>query len=127
VAGLALDEAASRPIVKRAVELGINFFDTADMYSGGASEELTGKFLREFARRDEVIIATKVFYPVELEFKGAGGKAVQARPNTIGLSRKRIFHAVDASLKRLGTDYIDLYQIHRWDYDTPIEDDGSIA
>jgi aryl-alcohol dehydrogenase-like predicted oxidoreductase len=116
-----LTEADSRPIVQRAIESGINFFDTADMYSAGISEELTGKFVREFARRDEVIIATKVFYPVDLQFTGGGGSPVQVRPNTIGLSRKRILAAVDASLKRLGTDYIDLYQIHRWDYDTPIE------
>ena len=117
-----LDEAEARPIVQRAVELGINFFDTADMYSAGASEELTGKFLREFARRDEVVIATKVFFPVDLAFQGGFADSAPPRPNTAGLSRKHIFAAVEASLKRLGVDYIDLYQIHRWDYETPIEE-----
>ena len=119
-----LDEAASRPLVRHAVELGINFFDTADMYSGGESEVLTGRFLREFCQRDEIVIATKLFFPVDLDFKGgiARGGAQAERPNKSGLSRKRIFHAVDASLKRLGTDYIDLYQIHRWDSGTPIEE-----
>ena len=120
-----LDEAASRPLVRHAVELGINFFDTADMYSGGESEVLTGKFLREFTQREEIVIATKLFFPVDLGFKGGNSKqnapGVQ-RPNRSGLSRKRIFHAVDASLKRLDTDYIDLYQIHRWDPATPIEE-----
>jgi 1-deoxyxylulose-5-phosphate synthase len=119
-----LDEAASRPLVRHAVELGINFFDTADMYSGGESEVLTGRFLREFTQRDEVVIATKLFFPVDVGFKG--GTSLNSpgvdRPNRSGLSRKRIFHAVDASLKRLGTDYIDLYQIHRWDPATPIEE-----
>jgi aryl-alcohol dehydrogenase (NADP+) len=107
-----LDAAASKPLVKRAVDLGINFFDTADMYSAGESEVLTGKFLKAFCKRDEVVLATKVFFPVGRD----GG------PNTQGLSRKRIFHAVDESLKRLGMDYIDLYQIHRFDTDTPIEE-----
>jgi aryl-alcohol dehydrogenase-like predicted oxidoreductase len=116
-----LDEAAARPIVRRAVELGINFFDTADMYSAGASEQLTGKFVREFMRRDEVVIATKVYFPVDLEYSATGG-AQKLRPNTSGLSRKHIMAAVDASLQRLGTDYIDLYQIHRWDQHTPIEE-----
>jgi 1-deoxyxylulose-5-phosphate synthase len=120
-----LDEVAARPIVRAAVEAGINFFDTADMYSAGVSEELTGKFWREFMRRDEVVIATKVFFPVDLTFQtslqgGSGGAHV--RPNCSGLSRKHIFAAVDASLKRLNTDYIDLYQIHRWDPHTPIEE-----
>ena len=105
-----LDEAASRPFVQRALELGINFFDTADMYSLGVSEEVTGRALRDFARRDEVVVATKVFSPM-----GEG-------PNQRGLSRKHIFDACDASLKRLGTDYIDLYQIHRFDPETPIEE-----
>ena len=109
-----LDEAASRPLVKHAVDLGINFFDTADMYSGGESEVLTGRFLREFCQRDEIVIATKLYFPLD----GAHSE----RPNKSGLSRKRIFHAVDASLKRLNTDYIDLYQIHRWDAATPIEE-----
>ena len=120
-----LDEAASRPIVKHAVEQGINFFDTADMYSAGESEVLTGKFLREFCRREEIVVATKLFHPVSMEFSsGIAPKANGQRPppNTSGLSRKRIFHAVDASLQRLGMDYIDLYQIHRWDPTTPIEE-----
>ena len=116
-----LDEAASRPLVKHAVELGINFFDTADMYSAGESEVLTGRFLREFCRRDEIVIASKLYFPVDMDYKAAGDNAVE-RPNRSGLSRKRIFHAVDASLQRLNTDYIDLYQIHRWDAATPIEE-----
>ncbi len=115
-----LDESASRPLVKHAVELGINFFDTADMYSGGESEALTGKFLRQFCRRDEIVIASKVFFPVD--DVSAGGAPPMPPPNRSGLSRKRIFHAIDASLQRLGTDYIDLYQIHRFDPHTPIEE-----
>lgn len=106
----ALDEAQSRPFIKRALELGINFFDTADVYSNGASEEVVGKALRDFASRDEVVIATKVYFDM-----GPG-------PNDRGLSRKHIMSSIDASLKRLGTDYVDLYQIHRWDYDTPLEE-----
>lgn len=119
-----MTEEASRPVVKHAVELGINFFDTADMYSAGESEVLTGKFLREFCRREEVVIATKVYYPVDVAFKGGASKSAkpEKKPNSDGLSRKRIFHAVDDSLKRLGTDYIDLYQIHRFDYDTSLEE-----
>jgi aryl-alcohol dehydrogenase-like predicted oxidoreductase len=106
-----LDEEASRPFIKRALELGINFFDTANVYSQGSSEEITGKALRDFAAsRDEVVIATKVHFPM-----GPG-------PNDRGQSRKHIISAIDASLKRLGTDYVDLYQIHRWDYETPIEE-----
>ncbi len=105
-----LPEEESRPFIKRALELGINFFDTADMYSQGVSEEILGRALRDFARREEVVIATKVYFPT-----GEG-------PNQRGLSRKHIMDAVDASLRRLGTDYIDLYQIHRWDYETPIEE-----
>ncbi|MDN5848395.1 MAG: aldo/keto reductase [Nitrococcus sp.] len=105
-----LDEERSRPFIRRALELGINFFDTADMYSDGASEEVLGHALRDFASREEVVIATKVFMPT-----GEG-------PNQRGLSRKHIMHAIDASLSRLGTDYVDLYQIHRWDDDTPIEE-----
>ena len=105
-----LDEAAARPFVKQALELGINFFDTADMYSLGVSEEVTGKLLWEFAKREEVVLATKVYFPI-----GQG-------PNGGGLSRKHIMEAIDNSLRRLGTDYVDLYQIHRWDYDTPIEE-----
>jgi aryl-alcohol dehydrogenase-like predicted oxidoreductase len=106
----ALEEEQSRPFIKRALELGINFFDTADVYSNGASEEVVGKALREFASRDEVVIATKVYFEM-----GPG-------PNDRGLSRKHILSSIDASLKRLGTDYVDLYQIHRWDYETPIEE-----
>lgn len=119
-----LDEEASRPVVRHAVELGINFFDTADMYSGGESEVLTGRFLKEFCRREEVVVATKVFHPVDVNSPGgasAGGQPPK-RPNMDGLSRKRIFHAVDQSLQRLGTDYIDLYQIHRLDPHTPMEE-----
>ena len=119
-----LDETAAAPLVKHAVDLGLNFFDTADMYSAGESEVLTGKFLKAYCKREEVVLATKLYYPVELAFKG--GAATDAkparRPNMDGLSRKRIFHAVDASLKRLGTDYIDLYQIHRFDPETPLEE-----
>ena len=105
-----LDEDAARPFFKRAIEAGINFFDTADMYSNGASEEVTGRALRDLARREEVVIATKVFFP--------SGSS----PNERGLSRKHIMHAIDASLRRLGTDYVDLYQIHRFDAETPIEE-----
>jgi aryl-alcohol dehydrogenase (NADP+) len=118
-----MEEEAARPLVRHAVELGINFFDTADMYSGGKSEELTGKFLREFCRREEIVVATKAYYPVDVNFKGGSNAGKAARPpNLHGLSRKRIFHAVDASLQRLGLDYIDLYQIHRLDPDTSMEE-----
>ena len=119
-----LGEEGARPIVRRAVELGINVFDTADMYSAGASEEITGRLLREFAVRDEVVIATKLFLPVRLDFRGqnAPGAKPPMRPNMQGLSRKRVFAAVDASLKRLGTDWIDLYQIHRFDRATPVDE-----
>lgn len=106
-----LDEDASRPLIKQALEVGINFFDTADMYSSGASEEVLGRALKDFGPgREKVIIATKVFYPM-----GEG-------PNERGLSRKHIMAAIDASLRRLGTDYVDLYQIHRFDEETPIEE-----
>jgi 1-deoxyxylulose-5-phosphate synthase len=105
-----LDEEQSRPFIQRAVETGINFFDTANMYGAGASEEVTGRALRDFARRDEMVIATKIYYPMRPDANGRG------------LSRKAIMAEVDASLRRLGTDYIDLYQIHRWDYATPIEE-----
>jgi len=105
-----LDEAASRPYIQRALELGITFFDTADVYSRGSSEEILGRALRDFAARDEVVIATKV-----RQNMGPG-------PNDYGLSRKHILSSIDASLKRLGTEYVDLYQIHRWDYETPIEE-----
>ncbi len=106
-----LDEDDSRRLIRRAYEAGINFFDTADMYSRGASEEVLGRVLKEIAPRDEVVIATKLFYPVRDE--GA---------NREGLSRKRIFDCIDASLRRLGTDYVDLYQIHRADRSTPVEE-----
>ena len=105
-----LDEAAARPFVKRALERGINFFDTADMYSRGVSEEVTGRALKDFAKRDQVVVATKVCLPM-----GDG-------PNDKGLSRKHLLDGIDASLRRLGMDYVDLYQIHRFDYDTPIEE-----
>jgi aryl-alcohol dehydrogenase-like predicted oxidoreductase len=105
-----LDEAASKPFFKKAVEAGINFFDTANMYSLGVSEEITGKWLREFANLDECVIATKLFFP----FSG--------KPNAGGLSRKAVQQACEASLKRLGVDTIDLYQIHRLDNATPIEE-----
>ena len=119
-----LDEAAARPLVRAAVEAGINFFDTADMYSAGASEELTGRFVREFCRRDEAVIATKVYFPVDIGFRGANaqGPRPMPKPNASGLSRKRILSAIDASLQRLGTDYVDLYQIHRFDPAVPVEE-----
>ncbi len=105
-----LDEETSRPFLKRAIEHGINFFDTSNMYSRGVSEQVVGRALTDYAKRDEVVLATKVYYPVE------------DHPNGGGLSRKHIMSAIDASLKRLGMDYIDLYQIHRFDNDTPIEE-----
>ena len=105
-----LSEEQSRPLLRRAVDAGINYFDTANSYSDGTSEEIVGRALKDFTRRDEVVIATKVFFPMS------------AGPNGRGLSRKAIFTAIDASLRRLGTDYVDLYQIHRWDYSTPIEE-----
>jgi len=105
-----LDEAQSRPFLRKALDLGINTFDTANTYSDGTSEEIVGRALRDFARRDEVVIATKTFHRWH---KG---------PNGGGLSRKAIFHSVDDSLRRLGTDYIDLLQIHRFDSGTPVEE-----
>jgi len=105
-----LDEEQSKPFIKRALELGINFFDTANMYGDGASEEALGRALRDFAKRDEVVVATKVYFPMRQDVNGGG------------LSRKAIMTEIDNSLRRLGTDYVDLYQIHRWDYDTPIEE-----
>ena len=106
-----LEEEESKPYFRRALEAGINFFDTADVYSLGVSEEITGRALKEFGpSRDKVIIATKVF------------SVMGEDPNQQGLSRKHIFHAIDDSLRRLGTDYVDLYQIHRFDYNTPIEE-----
>jgi len=105
-----LPEEHSRPFIRQALDLGINFFDTANAYSDGTSEEIVGRAIKDFARRDEIVLATKVFFPMS------------ADPNAIGLSRKAIFRQIDASLSRLGTDYVDLYQIHRWDYRTPIEE-----
>ncbi len=105
-----LDEESSRPHIRRALEAGINFFDTANAYSAGGSEEIVGRALADFAKRDEVVLATKVRMPM------------RQGPNGSGLSRKAIMHEIDASLTRLGTDYVDLYQIHRWDYRTPIEE-----
>ncbi|WP_030176174.1 aldo/keto reductase [Spirillospora albida] len=106
-----LPEEQAEPIVRLAVDSGITFFDTADMYSAGVSEEITGRLLsRMFARRDDYVLATKVYFPM-----GSG-------QNDQGLSRKHIMASIDASLKRLGTDHVDLYQIHRWDYETPIEE-----
>src|SRR5438445_6675327 len=105
-----LGEEESRPFIKRALEAGINFFDSANRYSLGSSEEILGRAIKEFARRDEIVIATKVY-----------GR-MRPGPNGAGLSRKAIMAEIDASLRRLGTDYVDLYQIHRWDYETPIEE-----
>src|ERR1700739_1464948 len=105
-----LTEPQSRPLIRKAIDLGINFFDTANVYSDGTSEEIVGQALKDYARRDEVVIATKVFFPMS------------PGPNGRGLSRKAIFTAIDASLRRLGTDYVDLYQIHRGDPETPIEE-----
>ena len=105
-----LDEPASRPFIKRALDLGINFFDTANVYSLGSSEEIVGRALTDYASRDDVVIATKVH-----------GR-MRAGPNGAGLSRKAILAEIDHSLRRLGTDHVDLYQIHRWDYQTPIEE-----
>jgi aryl-alcohol dehydrogenase (NADP+) len=106
-----LDEDASRPFLRRALELGINFFDTADMYSRGVSEEVLGRALRDFgADRDQVVVATKAFFPIK------------DGPNSRGLSRKHLFDAIDGSLRRLGIDHVDLYQIHRFDPNTPIEE-----
>ena len=105
-----LSEEAGRPFIKRALEHGINFFDTADMYSRGVSEEILGRALADFARRDDVVVATKVFSPMSDD------------PNDRGLSRKHVMASIDNSLRRLGTDYVDLYQIHRWDDTTPIEE-----
>jgi len=105
-----LGEAQSRPFIKKALDLGINFFDTANVYSLGSSEEIVGRALKEYTRRDEVVIATKVH-----------GR-MRPGPNGAGLSRKAILSEIDNSLRRLGTDYVDLYQIHRWDYQTPIEE-----
>ncbi|MEC0240234.1 aldo/keto reductase [Paenibacillus dokdonensis] len=105
-----LDEDRSRSIIKNALERGINFFDTANVYSDGTSEEIVGRALKDYANRDEIVLATKVHF------------RMHPGPNGAGLSRKAIMSEIDKSLKRLGTDYVDLYQIHRWDYNTPIEE-----
>jgi aryl-alcohol dehydrogenase-like predicted oxidoreductase len=105
-----LSEEQGRPFVRRALEAGINFFDTADMESRGRSEEVLGRAIRDFARRDDVVIATKAYFPMS------------DTPNDRGLSRKHLMSAIDASLRRLGTDYVDLYQIHRYDTETPIDE-----
>ncbi|WP_017774076.1 aldo/keto reductase [Paraburkholderia kururiensis] len=105
-----LDEDRSRPLIREAIEAGINFFDTANTYSDGTSEEIVGRALRDFTKRDDIVIATKVY------------NRMRPGPNGAGLSRKAIFNEIDNSLRRLGTEYVDLYQIHRWDYHTPIEE-----
>ncbi|MBN1663030.1 MAG: aldo/keto reductase [Deltaproteobacteria bacterium] len=108
--GWALGEEESRPFIKKALEAGVNFFDTSDSYSLGESERVVGRALKDFARREEIVLATKVFAPMG------------EKPNRMGLSKKYIMHAIDDSLQRLGMDYVDLYQIHRWDSRTPIEE-----
>ncbi|MDP8986613.1 MAG: aldo/keto reductase [Pseudomonadota bacterium] len=105
-----LPEEPSRAVIRLALDLGINFFDTANAYSDGTSEEIVGRALRDFGRREEVVVATKVFFPMT------------DAPNSGGLSRKAILASIDASLRRLGMEYVDLYQIHRWDYRTPLEE-----
>jgi aryl-alcohol dehydrogenase-like predicted oxidoreductase len=105
-----LNEEMSRPLIRQAIELGINFFDTANTYSNGSSEEIVGRAIKDFARRDDIVLATKVF------------NRMRPGPNGAGLSRKAIFDEIDNSLRRLGTDYVDLYQIHRLDHTTPIEE-----
>ena len=105
-----LNEEQGRPFIKRALDLGINFFDTANMYGDGRSEEVLGRALHDFAKREEMVIASKVYFPMRPDVNGRG------------LSRKAIMTEIDHSLRRLGMDYVDLYQIHRWDYDTPIEE-----
>ncbi len=105
-----LGEEVSRPFIRKALDLGINFFDTANTYSAGTSEEIVGRALKDFARRDEVVLATKVY------------NRMRPGPNGAGLSRKAIMAEIDHSLRRLQTDYVDLYQIHRWDYETPVEE-----
>ncbi|MFK0166823.1 aldo/keto reductase [Rhizobium sp. NPDC090279] len=105
-----LNEEGARPLLRQAIEAGINFLDTANTYSNGSSEEIVGRAIKDFARRDDIVLATKVF------------NRMRPGPNGAGLSRKAIFDEIDNSLRRLGTDYVDLYQIHRWDYTTPIEE-----
>ena len=104
-----LREDESRPLIRRALDLGFNFFDTANFYSDGTSEEILGRAIKDYADRDAIVLATKCYFPL------------RSQPNAGGLSRKAIFSSIDASLQRLGTDYVDLFQIHRWDYETPIE------
>ena len=108
--GWSLDDAAAEPIFRQAVDLGITFWDTANVYSSGSSEEITGRAIQKYTRREDVVLATKVFFPMH---DGPGGS---------GLSRKAIMEQIDASLRRLGTDYVDLYQIHRFDPHTPVEE-----
>jgi 1-deoxyxylulose-5-phosphate synthase len=110
IAPWSLNEESSRPIIKKALELGINFFDTANVYSDGTSEEIVGRALKDYVNRDEFVLVTKVYF------------RMHEGPNGAGLSRKAIMSEIDHSLRRLGTDYVDLYQIHRWDYQTPIEE-----
>jgi aryl-alcohol dehydrogenase-like predicted oxidoreductase len=124
-----LDEAAAEPIVKAAADGGITFFDTADTYSDGVSEQITGRLLgRLFGHREDYVLATKVYFPMDPGGLGGarGGRPPRNQqgpgPNDRGLSRKHVLSAIDASLRRLGTEYVDLYQIHRWDYDTPVEE-----
>ncbi|MGX7351781.1 NADP-dependent aryl-alcohol dehydrogenase [Enterococcus canis] len=105
-----IEEAESMPVIEKALALGINFFDTANVYSYGASEQILGKGLKKYARRDEIVVATKAF------------SAMKKAPNSSGLSKKALFYQIDQSLERLQMDYVDLYIIHRWDYDTPIEE-----
>lgn len=105
-----LKEDEARPFIREALEAGINFFDTANIYSGGESERILGRALKAFARREDVVIATKAYFPMD------------AQPNSRGLSRKHLLHSVDASLQRLGTDYLDLFVLHRFDTETPIEE-----
>ena len=114
-----LDEAAAQPFFRRAIELGINFFDTADMYSLGVSEEVTGRALRQYGRLDELVIATKVYFPMRGE---AGANMRGGTPNMSGLGRKHLVQACEASLKRLGIESIDLYQLHRFDPGVPLEE-----
>lgn len=104
-----LREDESRPLIRRALDLGFNFFDTANFYSDGTSEEILGRAIKDYVDRDAIVLATKCYFPL------------RSQPNAGGLSRKAIFSSIDASLQRLGTDYVDLFQIHRWDYETPIE------
>ena len=112
-----IEEEESRKVIKQALDIGINFFDTANVYSNGVSEEILGRALKDYANRDEVVIATKVFFNSTKALSDE-----KKEPNSMGLSRKAIMSSVEKSLKRLQTDYIDLYIIHRWDYNTPIEE-----